>query len=85
MTDESNEVVTVPNQVCNQFDIIFSQAIALNTQIDIYTIDGQLVKSESMNITGNRQPIDASQLSAGMYIIPMDANNRLITKRLVKI
>jgi hypothetical protein len=84
MTDESNDVVIVPNQVRNQFDIVFNEAIDANAKIDIYTINGQLVNSMNMNITGNRQTIDASKLHAGMYIIRMNVDNRLITKRFVK-
>jgi endonuclease/exonuclease/phosphatase family metal-dependent hydrolase len=84
MTDESNDVTIVPNQVRNQFDIVFNEAITSDAQIDIYTINGQLVKSESTHITGNRQTIDASQLNSGMYIIRMNVDNRLIMKRFVK-
>jgi hypothetical protein len=85
IADDKSAVTIVPTQVRNQFDIIFKESINANTQLEIYNINGQLVKSESLNINENRKKIDVNKLQAGVYIVRININNRIVAKRFVKL
>jgi hypothetical protein len=82
---DKNEVAIVPTQVHNQFDIIFTEILDANTQLNIYNSNGQLVKSENINIDANRKTIDVTELQVGMYFVRLTVNQTIITKRFVKL
>jgi hypothetical protein len=79
------DVLIVPTQVSNQFDIVLGEATNKMTQMDIFTIDGKLVRSEFVNAHSKRQTVDVTNFQSGLYIIRMNVNNMIITKRFVKL
>lgn len=80
-----NGVVIVPTQVCNQFDVVFGETIDATVEMNIVSVNGQTVKSEVININGNHQTINVSELNVGVYFIRMNVNNTIVTKRFVKL
>lgn len=80
-----NGVVIVPTQVCNQFDVVFGETIDATVEMNIVSVNGQTVKSEVININGNHQTINVSELNVGVYLIRMNVNNTIVTKRFVKL
>ncbi|ARV06037.1 hypothetical protein BTO04_04675 [Polaribacter sp. SA4-10] len=53
-----------------------------NTDVHIYNVLGKIVKS--VKITANKNSIDVSKLSKGIYIVKMSIDNKSITKKLIK-
>lgn len=49
-------------------------------EYSVYTIDGKLVKSGT--VTGN--PVNLAQLQSGIYLMQLTADNKTITKKIVK-
>lgn len=85
ITNKQNDVAIVPTLVNNQFEIVLSETVNVTTEIEIYNINGQVIKSESINIDGNRKMIDVSSFNAGSYFIRLNINNSIVTKRFIKL
>lgn len=68
-----------PNPVSNQLTI---EGVPNNTSVSIYNISGSLIGRFEINSANNQ--IDFSQFNAGVYIIQMQNNNQVITKKIVK-
>ena len=53
-----------------------------NTDVNIYNVLGKMVKS--IEITAQKNNIDISNLSKGIYIVKMTVDNISLTKKLIK-
>ena len=53
-----------------------------NTTVNIYNISGSLLGKHIIN-TGNNT-LDFSQFDAGIYIINLENDNQIITKKIIK-
>ena len=62
--------------------------LLLNTEskIEIYNLSGSLVQSEKINITSGdtKKQIDISNLTSGIYLLKVSANNKYKTIKVVK-
>jgi len=72
-----SEILIYPNPASNK---LFIQSNKQLKQIDIYNIQGQLVKSER----GNSQEISISDLTNGMYIINLTTDSEKIIQKFIK-
>ncbi|MFK7946157.1 MAG: lamin tail domain-containing protein [Saprospiraceae bacterium] len=84
INDLNTNITIAPIPVRNQFDVVFSETIDATIKMNIVSVNGQIVKSTTINMNGNRQTIDVSELNTGVYFIRMNVNNTIITKRFVK-
>jgi len=71
-----NQISLSPNPTNNYFEI---QSKGTVTKVEVYSLQGQLVKSFSPQAQYN-----ISELSNGMYFINIQANGNSISKRLIK-
>ncbi|KGL64051.1 endonuclease [Polaribacter sp. Hel1_85] len=53
-----------------------------NVNINIYNVLGKLIKTEKVNTNNNS--IDISSLSKGVYLVKINSENEIITKKLIK-
>ena len=54
----------------------------INAQIEIFNIDGQLVKS--INISSSKEPINIQDLTAGNYLVRITTEKEVLSSRLIK-
>jgi len=80
-------VSIVPNPVIDETSIIFSLHEKENVSVDIYSIEGQMVKNYPM-IKGHKGEnllnINCSNLRTGIYFMSLKANNTINTIKIIK-
>lgn len=76
------QIQVVPNPATDEFVLQLPVEEFSSTRLEIYGIDGQVVKS--ILLTEKSQKIDIRQLSAGIYVLQIEIDNQKFTKRLVK-
>ncbi|MGY5351317.1 T9SS type A sorting domain-containing protein [Wenyingzhuangia sp. IMCC45533] len=74
----TNKVSAYPNPAINSIKI---NLLAANGTVQIYSLDGTLVKSIT-NYVDNTS-IDVSSLTPGMYVLSIEAKNKLTTQKLI--
>jgi Zn-dependent metalloprotease len=52
--------------------------------LTVFSVNGQLVKSEQITVVGGKAQTNISELSKGTYIIKMEAKNTTITKKILR-
>ena len=74
-----------PNPASNNVSIYFVNKIADNTQLKLYSSNGQLVFSENMNqFAGSyHKDLDVSTYAKGIYFMQMITNKNVVTKKVV--
>lgn len=77
--DTSNDIISIyPNPAT---DYIYVNT-KVNAQIEIFNIDGQLVKS--INISSSKEPINIQDLTAGNYLVRITTEKEVLSSRLIK-
>ncbi len=71
-----NKISLFPNPSNNYFEIKSKETLS---KVEIYSLQGQSIKS----FTPQSQ-YDISDLSSGVYFVKINANNKEITKRIIK-
>jgi hypothetical protein len=78
----------IPNPISNSAEIEFTIPDGVPLQIDLYNLSGRKVQT----LIGNQQTqgvhqyhLDASHLPNGIYLIRLQAGNRIATQRIVKL
>ena len=79
-----SDIKLVPNQVDNQFNIIFPATMENEIQLSIFNLNGQQVHSETLQVQGDIKNINVSTLQAGMYLTTLTSTSGTITKRFIK-
>ncbi len=85
LNGEAIDVLVVPTEVNHQFDIVFGEILNTRCQMDIFSVNGQLLKSEIIHTNSNRQTINVANFKAGLYILCLNMNNTIVTKRFIKL
>jgi len=70
------ELRLYPNPTSDRFTIDYSDAIKTGEHIDVYTVDGILMKN--INIASQKQLIDCQSWPAGIYMIHINSYNLVI-------
>ncbi|MEY2829314.1 MAG: hypothetical protein RIQ33_1172, partial [Bacteroidota bacterium] len=76
-----------PNPFSNQASVEFNLNEAKNIKVLLFSAVGQLVKTvlDEKNYTGyHKLDIETEQLSAGQYIILIQTNDGIVTKKIIK-
>lgn len=73
---DSNVLQVFPNPTSNR---IFITGLKANTRIEVFSIEGRMIKSYNLN---NNDYIDL-ELSSGMYLLNFKLNNKQIVKKIV--
>ncbi|MBE0638139.1 MAG: T9SS type A sorting domain-containing protein [Bacteroidales bacterium] len=76
------QIQIVPNPAKNEFSIQFPGGGSVDATLEIFRIDGQPVMGRQ--IIGQKQQVDISELSVGVYILQIEVNKQQFTRRLVK-
>jgi len=69
----------------NQIDVIFRTTNIEEIEIDIFNVNGQLLKSLDIYNESNRLTIDISDLEVGVYFLRAIVNKKVFTTSFVKI
>ncbi|MCF8367245.1 MAG: T9SS type A sorting domain-containing protein, partial [Bacteroidales bacterium] len=78
----SISVQIIPNPAKDEFLLSFDQDIAVPGQLTIFKLDGQIVRIEP--IPGKQSRFDISRLTPGVYLLHIEINGTLLTKRLIR-
>ena len=81
----SSSLNVAPNPANESININFVNQIADDTQLKMYTTNGQLIFHENLNqFVGNyRKNLDVTNYPKGIYFIQMITNNNVVTKKVV--
>lgn len=80
----NNVIGVFPNPFNDSFQLVFDAAAGDGmVQVDMFDVNGRLVKSETRNNTEN-MTIDAADVPAGMYILNVQSNNGVSRHRVMK-
>ena len=75
-----------PNPAVDKIKVQFNNFNQVNkTNILIQNMSGNIVQRQSLTLSGNVVEVDISTLSAGMYIISITDNNKIINKEFLKL
>ena len=75
-----------PNPAVDKIKIQFNNFKQVNkTNISIQNMSGNIIRRQSLTLSGNVVEVDVSALSAGMYIISITDNNSIINKEFLKL
>ncbi len=77
-----NQIQIIPNPAKDEFLLVFDQDIAAQGLLSIYKLDGQKVGVEP--ILSKQTKVDISLLPSGVYLLQIEINKSLFTKRLIK-
>ncbi|OIP03568.1 MAG: hypothetical protein AUJ97_04285 [Bacteroidetes bacterium CG2_30_32_10] len=78
---QTSSINIQPNPTSGIVSIIFP-SIAKDTEIEIYNIQGKIVKKEKVNDVLNT-PIDMSNVAKGAYTVKIISNNQIVNKKLI--
>jgi hypothetical protein len=77
----STQLNVFPNPANGIVNVSLTQELG-NAEVEITSLSGQLVLSETIESTNNAS-IDVSKLETGVYILKLAADNRVGIKKLV--
>jgi hypothetical protein len=79
-----SDFLLYPNPTQDYFNIKSEISNGFKTEVNIYSIDGQLAKSVSISPDSNKIYIDIDDLMPGIYIVQLKVGNQIAYQRLVK-
>jgi len=80
---ENNDFIICNNPADNYMGIIFKNDSFLDSDLEIFSLNGKLVKRHRIN--KSREQIDVVDLSKGIYFIKLkDKNSRTVSMKLIK-
>ena len=78
---EANQITFYPNPVKN---VLYLNSLYLIKQIEIFTLNGQLIKLSKLNLESNEKRIDFSELATGTYLLKITTEKGTDFKQVVK-
>lgn len=73
-----------PNPFNDVFSLNFKNTLASKAQVNLYSITGKLVKSESLSINNNSITVSGKGLNKGFYIIEVKTNEGSASFKILK-
>ncbi|MFT5877796.1 MAG: hypothetical protein ACI8SA_001661, partial [Dokdonia sp.] len=73
-----------PNPFKDSFSISFKNTSASKAHVNLYSVTGKLVKSESLLLNNSSITVDGSGLNKGFYIVEVMTNEGRATSKLLK-
>ncbi len=77
-----SQVQIIPNPAKEEFLLVLPKGNFENCHLEIYRIDGQFVRN--IRVTNRETKVDISHFSRGVYMLKIEMDNAVFTKRLVK-
>ncbi|WP_127846728.1 T9SS-dependent M36 family metallopeptidase [Psychroflexus aestuariivivens] len=77
---ETEKFEIYPNPANNYFEIQFGNTNLKDTSVEIYDMNGRLVSTKNAD---QNQQVNVSTLSNGVYVVKIEANDKLFTKKLI--
>ena len=82
---KSNQLVCIPNPFSTEFYAKFSSAVKGTSNIEIFSLTGQLIYSSSFNVVeGLNNQLVNPDLPLGVYILKITVGDEIWKKRIVK-
>jgi hypothetical protein len=78
-----NDIFIYPVPANNMVNITFWELPRFDVRIDLYNVAGQLLKSELYNSPPQTMKYYFDKIPSGMYIIKLNVNNFIITKKFI--
>jgi hypothetical protein len=85
LVNDDNEIFNVqiyPNPAENEFVVSIGNHTFKSCKLNIYQIDGLLLKS--IEVTSNKTTIGIADLTLGVYLVNIEINGSVINRRLIK-
>ncbi len=81
-----NTLNIFPNPTAGNFSINIELDRAFETKIEIYTVTGQkIMETETASITAKTFEFDLSNHAAGLYMVRVILDNKVVTERITKL
>lgn len=87
ISDKVSELNIFPNPISSEFGISFDLKEANNVSLQLYSLDGKLVKqliNEKMSEGNFNRQYDVNDLSAGIYLVKLNVGGASVTRKIVK-
>jgi len=81
-TKQSFNIHVYPNPTTGEFTLSFDNENFTTCKLEVYRIDGQLVKSEGIDQT--KTSFNINDMPSGIYILNINIDGQVIKKRLIK-
>lgn len=78
----AGNIQIIPNPAKDEFTLVLPNEDFKECVLEIYRVDGQFVKQES--ITLKQTKVDIAQLNSGIFILKIEIDGKTFTKRLIK-
>jgi hypothetical protein len=80
-----SNLVVMPNPATHDLTISFSNLVNENTQLKLMNLNGQIVYSESVNLSSSKvsRTIDVSSFAKGIYNLQLISSTGIVTKKVV--
>jgi len=75
------QVSLFPNPASTEFTVTFPQTPSPATRLDLISLQGQLINSRTL--TKKNETISTSQLPSGFYIVRIQQNDRVDTRKIL--
>ena len=72
----------VPNPSSGVFDILFENPVTEPANIKLIDMQGRIVYAHQFIVTDNKASIQANNLPSGIYVVNIDINNNVVTKKI---
>lgn len=76
ITKSANQIEIFPNPVIDYLSIKFLSGFNYNTKLNIYTINGMLIKQYMMPKNTNEIKVDMNELREGLYLLRIEGINK---------
>jgi len=83
--DESGDVFLLPTAVADQFDVVFTAPLETKVLLEIYSLSGHLLLSESIASGSQTKVVHVADMHPGIYLVRLGTGTAVITKRFVKL
>ena len=84
IADDMGNFVFYPNPAYDQLNIVYTFEGAQELEFRIENIMGQVLYSKELNGNSNEENIDVSNYSNGMYIIRLNVDGKVFSKKFIK-
>jgi hypothetical protein len=82
--DDQNRVSIFPNPVTDILNIRTNNTQVQSCSIEIYSIDGRLIHSETVELSSSNHAIQVSNFANGVYLCKINNGSKISTTKFIK-
>jgi hypothetical protein len=83
--ETENTISIFPNPAASVLHLTISEQLTTAGTMNIFSADGKLVKSFSIPVNKNVVELDIADLENGIYVISINSDRNVLTRRIVKL